>query len=101
MVRDADHKRMRASVLIVATLHSVDAHHIRKIDVRNPAGGDACAVRLTAQPPAQEASRGAATPLHADALTGVTIESNPPLRRILNVSVNDARVARSSSSERQ
>ena len=56
MVRGADHKRMRASVLIAATLHSVGAHHIGnavsprpatipgecndlEIEVRNTVGG--------------------------------------------------------------
>lgn len=33
MLRDTGHKRMRASALIAAKLHNVDAHHIRKIVV--------------------------------------------------------------------
>lgn len=55
MVRDANHKRMRASVLIAATLHGVDAHHIRNAALRASGlmpGGEAEYFRRSCRQPA-------------------------------------------------
>jgi hypothetical protein len=102
-MRDASHKRMCASVLIDATLHGVDAHLTIAKDIRS----DVSLLRETRQDVRAEIVCGRSgsvakrdNPCYADALIGVTTGGKPCRRRILNVSVNDGREARSSSKAR-